>query len=268
MTARQRSGGAAAQHSILLATGWSFAKKAKNSARKIVFQSKPKLLLVALAAAALVSGESARAEVTLHVWALSGPSGDYFANALKRFEKQDPGVVGKLSTYPNEQYKTAIQVGVRSADPPDVYQNWAFERANRMVRDGFAIDIGDFSKELGATALSEYSFNGHLYGVPFDRHGKYLWYNTKFFQDHHLSPPKTFNELLALCKQIRTIDPQMIPIGLADRYGRQLSSAPRAQGRGCHQGDRYRRQRVASLGTGRSGCGVRFVPARWSVHSA
>jgi raffinose/stachyose/melibiose transport system substrate-binding protein len=214
MTARQRSGGAAAQHSILLATGWSFAKKAKNSARKIVFQSNPKLLLVALAAAALVSGESARAEVTLHVWALSGPSGDYFANALKRFEKQDPGVVGKLSTYPNEQYKTAIQVGVRSADPPDVYQNWAFERANRMVRDGFAIDIGDFSKELGATALSEYSFNGHLYGVPFDRHGKYLWYNTKFFQDHHLSPPKTFNELLALCKQIRTIDPQMIPIGL------------------------------------------------------
>jgi len=228
MKAKQRSGDEPAQHPFgfgALATremnptappviGRPFAKKAKESAWKIVRLSNPKLLLAAFAVSAFISGESARATMALQVWALSGPTAEYFASALKRFEKQNPGVVGKLSTYPNEQYKTAIQVGVRSADPPDVYQNWAFERADRMVRDGFAIDIGDFSKELSATALSEYSFNGHLYGVPFDRHGKYMWYNVKFFQAHHLSPPKTFGELLALCRQIRTIDPQMIPIGL------------------------------------------------------
>jgi raffinose/stachyose/melibiose transport system substrate-binding protein len=228
MKAKQRTGDESAQHpfgfralaaremnrTVPPVIGRPFAKKAKESARKVVVLSNPKLLLVAFAVSAFISGESVRAATTLQVWALSGPTAEYFANALQRFEKQTPGVVGKLSTYPNEQYKTAIQVGVRSADPPDVYQNWAFERADRMVRDGFAIDIGDFSKELSATALSEYSFNGHLYGVPFDRHGKYMWYNVKFFQDHHLSPPKTFGELLALCRQIRTIDPQMIPIGL------------------------------------------------------
>jgi raffinose/stachyose/melibiose transport system substrate-binding protein len=228
MTSRQKSGSECARQPFELRTSAapqinetspsgtrrSVAKKAKELPSKIAALGKSNLLFAALAAAVLMSGPSARAAVTLQVWALSGPSGDYFANALKRFEKQNPGVVGKLSTYPNEQYKTAIQVGVRSADPPDVYQNWAFERADRMVRDGFSVDIGDFSKELSATALSEYTFNGHLYGVPFDRHGKYMWYNTKFFQDHRLSPPKTFGELLALCKQIRTIDPQMIPIGL------------------------------------------------------
>jgi raffinose/stachyose/melibiose transport system substrate-binding protein len=162
---------------------------------------------------ALVGARPAGAAETLQVWTLSGPSGDYFAQALKRFEAKT-SIPTKLSVYPNEQYKTAIQVGVRSADPPDVYQNWAFERAHRMVRDGFAVDIGDFSKELSPGALSEYSFDGKLYGIPFSRHGKYMWYNTKYFADNKLSPPKTFNEMLGLCKQIRSINPNMIPIGL------------------------------------------------------
>jgi raffinose/stachyose/melibiose transport system substrate-binding protein len=171
------------------------------------------LTIAAFSSLAILSGHAARATETLQVWALSGPSGDYFAQALKRFEAKT-NIPTKLSVYPNEQYKTALQVGVRSADPPDVYQNWAFERAHRMVRDGFAVDIGDFSKELSPGARTEYSFDGKLYGVPFSRHGKYMWYNTKYFDDHKLSPPKNFNEMLGLCKQIRSIDSNMIPIGL------------------------------------------------------
>ena len=107
------------------------------------------VLLGAVAGIGLTLSVAAQAAEPLQVWALSGPSGDYFAGALKRFEAKT-GTPTKFSAYPNEQYKTAIQVGVRSADPPDIYQNWAFERANRMVRDGFATDIGDFSKELSA----------------------------------------------------------------------------------------------------------------------
>jgi raffinose/stachyose/melibiose transport system substrate-binding protein len=171
------------------------------------------LSIVAWLLLALFGAQPAGAAETLQVWALSGPSGDYFAQALKRFEAKT-NVPTKLSVYPNEQYKTAIQVGVRSADPPDVYQNWAFERAHRMVRDGFAVDIGDFSKELSPGALSEYSFDGKLYGIPFSRHGKYMWYNAKYFADNKLLPPKTFKDMLGLCKQIRSINPNMIPIGL------------------------------------------------------
>src|ERR1700685_4352072 len=127
------------------------------------------LTIAAFSSLAILSGHAARATETLQVWALSGPSGDYFAQALKRFEAKT-NIPTKLSVYPNEQYKTALQIGVRSADPPDVYQNWPFERAHRMGRDGFAVDIGDFSKELSPGALTEYSFDGKLYGVPFSRH--------------------------------------------------------------------------------------------------
>jgi raffinose/stachyose/melibiose transport system substrate-binding protein len=172
-----------------------------------------KLFLTVLAATGIGAAQLVSAAEPLQVWALSGASGDYFAEALKRFE-QKTGMPAKLSVYPNEQYKTAIQVGVRSANPPDVFQMWAYERANRMRREGFAADIGDFSKELSPAALQAYTFDGKLYGVPFGHHGKYMWYNTKYFSDNGLTLPKTFNDMLSLCKQIRSIDSAMIPIVL------------------------------------------------------
>ena len=166
---------------------------------------------LALAVAAPAASVSAQ---QLEVWALSGPEGTYFEQALKRFEAANPGVTGKLSTYPNEQYKTAVDVGLTSANPPDVFRNWSFERAHRLVRAGLATDIADFSKEVPAGALSEYTFDGKLYGVPFDRHGKYMWYNKAFFAANNMSAPKTFDELLAMCKAVKTIDAGMIPIAL------------------------------------------------------
>ncbi len=168
--------------------------------------------VMTLALAAPITQASAQQQ--LEVWALSGPEGNYFEQALKRFEEANPGVTTKLVTYPNEQYKTALDVGLRSANPPDVFRNWTFERAARLVRSGVATDIDDFSSEVPAGALTEFTFDGKLYGVPFDRHGKYMWYNKAIFADNGLDLPQSFNGLLDLCKQIRTVNPDMIPIGL------------------------------------------------------
>ena len=169
---------------------------------------------VAMAALAVASMTVAAPAQELEVWALSGPEGNYFAEALKRFESENEGVTTKLVTYPNEQYKTALDVGLRSASPPDVFRNWTFERAARLVRAGVATEIGDFSAEVPEGALAEFTVDGKLYGVPFDRHGKYMWYNKQFFADNGLELPTTFDEMLALCGAIRTIDPAKYPVAL------------------------------------------------------
>lgn len=173
-------------------------------------------IATAVAMAAAVVGSPALAQSqSLEVWALSGPEGNYFEQALKRFEEANPGVTTKLVTYPNEQYKTAVDVGLRSASPPDVFRNWTFERAARLVRAGLATEIEDFSTEVPAGALAEFTFDGKLYGVPFDRHGKYMWYNKAFFADHNLSTaPASFDDLLGMCKAVKAADPNMIPIAL------------------------------------------------------
>lgn len=168
----------------------------------------------AVMSAALLAPVSTASAQNLEVWALSGGEGNYFAEALKRFEEANPGVTTRLVTYPNEQYKTALDVGLRSANPPDVFRNWTFERAGRLVRAGLATEIDDFSNEVPEGALAEFTFDGALYGVPFDRHGKYMWYNKSFFADNNLTTPQTFDELIGLCQTVRSINPNMIPIAL------------------------------------------------------
>ncbi len=45
---------------------------------------------------------------------------------------------------------------------------------------------------------------------------KYFYYDNAFFADHSLTVPKTFDQLLGLCKQIRTIDPTIVPLPLGN----------------------------------------------------
>lgn len=52
-----------------------------------------------------------------------------------------------------------------------------------------------------------------MYTMPFSKSTEVLYYNKTFFDANGLSVPKTWDELEALCKKIKTIDPECIPLG-------------------------------------------------------
>ena len=45
---------------------------------------------------------------------------------------------------------------------------------------------------------------------------KYFYYNKKFFAEHNLQPPADFDGLLGLCKAVREIDPNIVPMPLGN----------------------------------------------------
>ena len=107
-----------------------------------------------------------------------------------------------VEDFPNEAYKTTIQVALVGSDPPDVFFNWSGEDAHRLVRDGLALDITDLGKKPGGFAtelspgwLSAFEFDGKYYGVPTDAVSKYFYYNKTFFAKNNLKPPADFDEL-------------------------------------------------------------------------
>ncbi len=55
--------------------------------------------------------------------------------------------------------------------------------------------------------------SGHMYTLPFSKSTEVLYYNKTFFEANGLQPPKTWDELEALCKRIKEIDPNCIPLG-------------------------------------------------------
>ena len=174
-----------------------------------------------------IFGSAMADPVSLKVWSLKtvGQTGweDFFNNAIAEYKTTHPDVDIVLEQFPNEAYKTTIQVALVGSDPPDIFFNWSGEDAARLARDGLALDITDlgkgptgFESELSPGWLSSFQYNGKYYGAPTDAVSKYFYYNKKFFAEHSLQPPADFDGLLGLCQAIRKIDPNLVPLPLGN----------------------------------------------------
>ena len=77
--------------------------------------------------------------------------------------------------------------------------------------------------------------DGLMYTMPFSKSTEVLYYNKTFFDEHKLQLPTTWDELEALCAQIKAIDPESIPLGydsegnwfitMCEQYGSDYTSA-------------------------------------------
>ena len=77
--------------------------------------------------------------------------------------------------------------------------------------------------------------DGLMYTLPLSKSTEVLYYNKTFFDANGLSVPTTWDELEALCAQIKAIDPECIPLGydsesnwfitMCEQYGSPYTSA-------------------------------------------
>jgi raffinose/stachyose/melibiose transport system substrate-binding protein len=182
------------------------------------------LMVALLAGTTIPQGAMAQEEVTLRMWALVNPNYPEFIQiAADAFKETHPNVTIVLEETPNEAYKTAIQVALVGSDAPDVFFNWAGEDSARLVRDGLVLDItdlanaeGQFGTFIAPSWLSTFSVDGRIFGAPTDAVTKYFYYNTNFFAENSLTPPETFDGLLQICRDIRAIDPEIVPLPLGN----------------------------------------------------
>ena len=74
-----------------------------------------------------------------------------------------------------------------------------------------------------------------MYTMPLSKSTEVLYYNKTFFDEHNLTLPTTWDEMEALCRQIKAIDPTCIPLGydseanwfitMCEQYGSPYTSA-------------------------------------------
>ena len=55
--------------------------------------------------------------------------------------------------------------------------------------------------------------DGKMYTMPLSKSTEVLYYNKTFFTENNLTVPTTWDELEAVCEQIKQIDPNSIPLG-------------------------------------------------------
>ena len=83
---------------------------------------------------------------------------------------------------------------------------------NTSVLGFTAEQIADFIPGFYAegTAFDE---AGTMYTLPMSKSTEALYYNKTFFEENNLSVPTTWEEMEALCRRIKEIDPNCIPLG-------------------------------------------------------
>lgn len=191
-----------------------------------------RLALAGTAAIGLMAGSAgayeAKGPVAIKMWTLvTNGYPEFVQFAAAEFKKTHPDVTIVHESFPNEAYKTQIQVALTGAEPPDVFFNWAGEDAARLVRDGLALDItelgkspGGFQQTLSEGWKSSFAYDGKNYGIPTDAVSKYFYYDIDYFKTNNLTPPTTFSGLTDLCKAVRAVDPNTVPwpLGNSERW--------------------------------------------------
>ena len=183
-----------------------------------------RLGLAAIAATGFMTSVHAE-DITIKMWTLDNNGYEEFIKqAADAFRATHPNVTIKHQMFPGDPYKTGLQVALVGSDGPDVFFNWSGDDAKRLVNDGLALDItdlgnaeGGFATFLGQGWLDAFRYDGKLYGVPADAVSKYFFYNKGYFSEHNLSVPTTFAELKGLCKAVRDIDPDTVPMPMGNK---------------------------------------------------
>jgi raffinose/stachyose/melibiose transport system substrate-binding protein len=168
--------------------------------------------LVALAVAALVfsaatlvsSSTAAVKSNTLTVWVAE----DYPAidAAVKRFEAAHPGVKVNVQVTPGNAFQPKTRAAVASSNPPDLFQNFGGGNLLKsFVNLNDVAPITSFIKQNQKLAsnylpwvLGPVTYNHQIYGIPYQGvQPVFFYYNKPAFAAAHVTPPKTWEELLA-----------------------------------------------------------------------
>ena len=179
------------------------------------------MIIVSLAACADTAAPlSSAEEVTLVMWTIATESDSHslpYAKAIADYEASHPGVKIVHETFENESYKTKIKAAVAANELPDIFFTWGGGFSTSFVESGRVLAVDDiyeqFKDELPEAMLGNLTWDGKKYGCGYTMNVSMLFYNKKMFEQHNLKPPKTYEELVAVCRAF--IDKGVTPFGIS-----------------------------------------------------
>jgi len=174
-----------------------------------------KFSLAATAAALLMSTTVALAqtEVRFTHSITGGSSREALDSIIADFEAANPDIKIKQIVFDDDQYSNqGLITQLKSNEVPDIFFEWAGYPVQRDVGAGYAYDLTDAMAADGWKASFAPSVwtdgagtmvDGKPYLVPLSLDlTNTIWYNKKIFAEHNLTPPKTWDEFVALSKTL------------------------------------------------------------------
>ena len=136
------------------------------------------------------------------------------------FGQAHPEVDIKVNVYDHEAYKTALRNWLVTS-PPDVVFWFAGNRMKQFVDRGLFEDLTPMWEQNGLAAAmpgaaASMSLNNKYWGIPYTYYNWGIYYRTDIFERFGLSEPKTWDELLNVCRTLRSNG--IIPVTIGTKY--------------------------------------------------
>ncbi|HVV57622.1 MAG TPA: extracellular solute-binding protein [Gaiellaceae bacterium] len=149
--------------------------------------------------------------------------------AVDTYNKTPMGkkVKAVLQTIPGANYQTKLQTIMGSSNAPDVFFNWGGGSIVQFQKAGLLLPLNGFMKadpklksSFLPSILDAAKIGNNYYGIPMrGTQPVMLFYNKTLLAQHHLTPPKTWAQLLSDVAALKNAGVQVpIALGGADQW--------------------------------------------------
>lgn len=137
---------------------------------------------------------------------------NYFRNFTKTVQSSVPDMPLNIEYYSGSNPTGYIRQRLASQDPPDLVYFSATPTVE--FQQEYLLDLSgyDFLKNYNLSLVNQRDVDGAVYTVPANYSIICMLYNKTLFAEHGWKVPTTHDELVALCRQIREEEPDLIPI--------------------------------------------------------
>ncbi len=139
------------------------------------------------------------------------PYNSFIESKLHEYEASHPDIKFEITSAQNQEYKEKIKVVVGGDDTPDIFFSWVGDFTERFIREGLILDLKpyldadpEWKDSLIESQINEYTNkDGMVYGIPFRLDCKLFFYNKTIFDEHGLTAPTTWDELISCCETLK-----------------------------------------------------------------
>lgn len=150
-----------------------------------------------------------------------------YKEVIERFNKDYEGVYYcRVITTPAEEYDTKLNALIASGEVPDLFMCHPGPRMQQYVDSGVAADLTDILQKDNTDwyetftdgIFEKLTYDNKIMAIPTNFSAALTFYNTEIFEEVGVEPPKTFDELLAVCEKIKAAGYTPIACSAADAW--------------------------------------------------
>lgn len=166
---------------------------------------------------AVSTADSAASEVSSEA-----PSGDKVKIRMMYWNKEEtmnafldlakeklPNIEIEFNFVAMDQFDGTLETQLQAGEGPDILPSGESET---HIKAGYLVELTneDFIKQYSQASLDAIAYEGKVYGVPGISWFEGIFYNKKIFEENNIEIPKTFEEMMAVHKQLKDagINPQ------------------------------------------------------------